>query len=126
MATRALRLCLHPGCGELTREGYCQKHKRPQAPRRESAEWHHWYRLPIWVNDLRPAQLLREPYCRECARIYPPGDPRRRTRATEVDHVIPHRGIWARFIDRRNLQSLCHRHHSIKTMQERNERRAKI
>ena len=129
MAQRPLRLCLHPGCSELTSESYCAKHKpvprRKDSARKESAAWHGWYQLPIWTKDLRPAQLLREPYCRECTRRYPPDDPRHRTRATDVDHITPHRGDWDRFTDRGNLQSLCHRCHSRKTAREMAERAAK-
>jgi 5-methylcytosine-specific restriction protein A len=125
MARKSLRLCLHAGCGVLTREGYCERHRPKEQPRRESASWHPWYGLPIWKDDLRPWQLLHEPFCRECARKYPPGNPRHRTRATDVDHIVPHRGDWVRFTDRDNLQSLCHRCHSIKTMQERSERLSK-
>ena len=107
MALKPLRPCRHPGCSALTREGYGPKHKPPKAPRRASAEYHGWYSLPIWTDDLRPAQLLREPFCRECAARYPPGDPRHWTWASVVDHITPHRGDWAKFIDPTNLQSLC-------------------
>lgn len=125
MAMKPLKLCRHPGCGALTREGYCPKHKPKQAGRRESSQWHDWYRLSIWTKHLRPDQLAREPYCRECARKFPPGDPRHRTRATDVDHIIPHRGCWELFTDPGNLQSLCHSCHSQKTMAEKAERMAK-
>ena len=81
-----------PGVCRPDPGGYCPKHKPQKAPRRVSAEYHSWYSLPIWTDDLRPAQLLREPFCRECAAQYPPGDPRHRTRATVVDHIKPHRG----------------------------------
>ena len=74
--------------------------------------------MPIWTDDLRPEQLMREPFCRICAARYPPGDPRHRTRATVVDHIVPHRGDWARFIDRSNLQSLCKPCHDAKTARE--------
>ena len=112
MAMKPLRPCRHPGCSALTREGYCPKHKPARAPRRASAEYHSWYSLPIWTEDLRPGQLLREPFCRECARQG------LRTPATDVDHVRDHRGDWALFTDRDNLQSLCHSCHSRKTMRE--------
>ena len=85
MALKPLRPCRHPGCRELTRDGYCPKHKPKRAARRASAEWHGWYSLSIWTDNLRPAQLLREPWCRECARRGV------RTRATVVDHVRPHK-----------------------------------
>lgn len=114
MANKPLRPCRKPGCQTLTRDGYCPEHKpKPmQNGRRESAAWHAWYSLPIWTDDLRPAQLLRQPFCRECARSG------RRTRATDVDHIVDHKGDWQRFTDRGNLQSLCHSCHSRKTMQE--------
>ena len=90
-----------------------------QAARRESAQWHSWYSLPVWTDDLRPGQLLREPFCRECARWGI------RTPATDVDHVRDHRGDWALFTDRNNLQSLCPSCHSRKTMREQWQNRRK-
>ena len=47
-----------------------------------------------WRKDLRPTQLMREPFCRECARAG------RRVRATDVDHIVDHKGDWAVFCDR--------------------------
>ena len=119
MAMKPLRPCRHPGCPALPREGYCPKHKPKRAERRASAEYHSWYSLHVWTDDLRPAQLLREPWCRECARHGV------RTRATVVDHVTPHRGDWQLFIDPANHQSLCERCHNRKTARERAEERRK-
>lgn len=112
MAMKPLRPCRHPGCAALTREGYCPRHKPKPAARRASAAYHSWYSLPVWTDDLRPAQLLAEPWCRDCARRGI------RTRATVVDHVQPHRGDWDKFIDRGNLQSLCKGCHDRKTAGE--------
>lgn len=121
MALKPLRPCRHPGCGVLTREGWCPRHKPKERPRSEEAQaWRRWYSLPIWTDDLRPGQLLREPFCRECAKRG------RRVWATDVDHVVDHKGDWAKFTDRDNLQSLCHSCHSRKTMAElRQNRREK-
>lgn len=116
MASKPLRPCKHPGCPELTREGWCPAH-RPKHQRRESAAYHSWYGLPIWTDRLRPAQLLREPFCRECARRG------LRTQATVVDHVRPFRGDWALFVDPANHQSLCKFHHDQKTAREQAEKR---
>lgn len=111
MANRPLRPCRCPGCPELTGDGWCPKH-RPKHQRGASAAYHSWYLLPIWTDDLRPGQLLREPFCRECARRG------LRTPAVDVDHILDHKGDWAVFTDRNNLQSLCHSCHSRKTMLE--------
>lgn len=120
MAMKPMRPCRKPGCPNLTRDGWCPDHKPKAAKRGKSAEWHWMYLLPVWKDDLRPTQLLLEPFCRECAkRGY-------RTRANEVDHVKPHRGDMAIFTDRSNLQSLCHRCHSAKTMREQHEKRRNI
>ena len=119
MAMKPLRPCRHPGCPALTRDGYCPKHKPKRAARRRSAEYHGWYSLPVWTDELRPAQLLREPLCRECARHGV------RTWATVVDHVTPHRGDWGLFIDPANHQSLCEHCHNRKTAREQAEERRK-
>ena len=42
-----------------------------------------------------------------------------------VDHVKPHRGDWALFIDPANHQSLCKHHHDQKTAREQAEERRK-
>lgn len=119
MANKPLRPCRHPGCPELTRTGWCPKHRPKQAPRRESAAWHGWYSLSVWTDDLRHSQLLREPFCRECDRRGI------RTLATVVDHIRPFRGDWALFIDKTNHQSLCKPCHDRKTAKERAEERCK-
>lgn len=114
MPSKPMRPCLHPGCRKLCRGGYCPEHQPPKPTRQHSVmPWHSWYALPIWRETLRPQQLLREPFCRECAAIG------LRVRATDVDHVVPHRGNWELFVHG-ELQSLCHQCHSRKTMRERN------
>ena len=120
MSIKPMRPCRHPGCRELVSNGYCEQHKPKPAARAESAAWHDLYLLPVWKDKLRPAQLAREPFCRECWRSR-----RARVRATEVDHVVPHRGDLQLFLDPENLQSLCHRCHSAKTMRELNSRKNK-
>lgn len=125
MALKPLRPCAHPGCREVTRTGYCDKHRPADRQRRSAAaaDWHGWYGLPIWTQTLRPNHLLREPFCRECtARAARDSRPELyRVRATDVDHITPHRGDWKLFTDPNNLQSLCHSCHSRKTMTEMNE-----
>lgn len=114
MANKPLRPCRHPGCGVLVAGGYCDKHRQLRTSSRsdESKSWHWMYLSPEWVDDLRPGQLLREPFCRECAKR---GE---RVYATDVDHIVDHKGNWDIFTDRNNLESLCHSCHSRKTARE--------
>ena len=50
-----------------------------------------------------------------CVRCFAEG---RYTKATVVDHIIPHRGDRELFWDRSNWQPLCKHHHDVKTMTE--------
>jgi 5-methylcytosine-specific restriction protein A len=99
----------------VTSEGYCPAHK-PKVARKESAAWHHLYTDPRyhWA-ERRADQLIREPFCRECAKRD------LRVPATDADHIVPHRGDVFQFMTGQ-LQSLCHSCHSRKTMQEMNQR----
>src|SRR5688572_18373703 len=67
--------------------------------RRRDRPWRKWYSLRIW-QDIRTAQLTREPLCQRCkprCEIVP---------ATVVHHVEPHRGDWTRFVSG-PFESLC-------------------
>lgn len=108
---KPLRKCARPGCRMLTSEGYCPAHK-PKPVRKESAAWHYLYTDPRYGwQKRRRDQLLAEPWCRACAANGI------RTRATDVDHIVPHRGNVELFM-KGDLQSLCHSCHSRKTMEE--------
>lgn len=113
MANKPLRPCKYPGCSVLVPGGYCQAHRPKDRSQRseESQAWRWMYGTETW-RQLRAGQLLREPWCRECAARGI------RQRATDVDHIAAHRGDWAAFTDPTNLQSLCHSCHSRKTSEE--------
>lgn len=121
MANKPLRPCRQPGCYVLVSSGYCEDHQLKYQDRRseEAQSWRWMYKTNEWINTLRPDQLLREPFCRECARKSV------RTRATDVDHIRDHKGDWALFSDPSNLESLCHICHSKKTARELWQNRAK-
>lgn len=114
MAQKPLRPCAHQGCSVLVRGTWCEKHrpKRTDSRSRAATGWRRLYTTDVWKKQLRPAQLAREPYCRECVRWG------LRVPATDVDHIVPHEGDMALFTDPANLQSLCHRCHSFKTARE--------
>lgn len=69
------------------------------------------YHSKAW-KTLRAKHLRKEPYCRDCM------DNGSRTPATDVDHIIPHKGDPRLFFDDSNLQSLCKPCHSRKTISE--------
>jgi 5-methylcytosine-specific restriction enzyme A len=57
----------------------------------------------------RKQYLRQHPWCVQCA------EHGRRTQATVVDHVVPHKGNTGLFWDEQNWQALCDTHHSRKT-----------
>ena len=119
MAMKPLRPCRHPGCGVLVPGGYCAAHQPKPADRSEEAKsWRWMYGTDTWKR-LRSAQLLAEPFCRECAKRG------LRTQATDVDHIRDHKGDWDIFTDRANLESLCHSCHSRKTAREQHQNERK-
>ena len=112
-----LKKCRRPGCFRMAAEGsdFCDKHQSPPArlvpseDRRESAAQrgygHRWRKLRDWY-------IKAHPLCEECLRQG------RVTKATDVDHIIPHKGDALLLFDVNNLQSLCHECHSRKTAGE--------
>ena len=103
--------CKHPGCAALVPSGtkYCNVH-RPLHPEevRPAAERGYGSR---WRKESR-RYLQAHPLCEQCAKQG------RYVKATDVDHIIPHRGDPKLFWDESNWQPLCHRHHSEKTRRE--------
>jgi 5-methylcytosine-specific restriction protein A len=78
---------------------------QPQSPRKTALERGYNYR---WQKASK--RFLREhPLCVACAAEG------RDESATLVDHVKPHRGDYELFWNEKNWQSLCERHHNLKT-----------
>lgn len=111
MPSRPNTPCRHPGCAALVPYGtkYCEQHRslhtdeaRPAADRGYGRAW----------QKARKRYLAAHPLCVECLKEG------RYTKATDVDHVVPHRGDQRLFWDQSNWQALCHKHHSIKTRNE--------
>ena len=101
------------GCHVLTRERYCDHHKRQTKQEYESTRLsaHQRGYTAQWRAESK-AYLAEHPWCVECEKR---GD---LVRATLVDHVAPHKGNRDLFWDTSNWQSLCARHHNIKTSGE--------
>jgi len=109
MPQAALRVCSHVGCTNLVRSGRCDLH-RSEVIFRRAAERQKLYGTARWQR-IRKIQLAREPWCADCLKrgIYVP--------ATDVDHVIPHKGDKKRFF-LGPFQSFCKSCHSRKTSSE--------
>ena len=103
--------CRHPGCAALVPYGtkYCEKH-RPLHPEDTRSAGSRGYGT-AW-NRARKRYLETHPLCVECLKAG------RYVKATDVDHIKPHRGDSVLFWDQSNWQALCHRHHSMKTRRE--------
>lgn len=101
--------CSYPRCPNLVPVGkrYCEQHKSHEEVRSATARGY-GYR---W-QKARKRFLEAHPLCEECLKRG------RYTEATDVDHIIPHRGNKTLFWDESNWQSLCHRCHSQKTAKE--------
>jgi 5-methylcytosine-specific restriction protein A len=65
-----------------------------------------------WWRRESKVFLARNPLCKHCDELGLV------TAATEVDHIIPHRGNAKLFRDRKNWQALCASCHGRKTASE--------
>lgn len=118
------KLCCDPGCDDLAEIGWprCAEHLAlwhdHQARRKAGAKLGKaarlgaaFYNSAQW-RQLRLRHLAAHPLCADCAAL---GGV---VAATEVDHIVPHRGDRGLMIARSNLQSLCKPCHSRKTARE--------
>jgi len=79
--------------------------------RRPHQPWDKWYGLAVWQKRRRH-QLMVEPFCAICTAQGCPS-----VVATQVDHIVPHRGDWNAF-RLGALQSLCASCHGHKKFAE--------
>lgn len=125
-----LTLCCYPGCHRPVPRGerYCDAHAKAGAKRDAEIEAkakaaRDARRRQVrgttaqrgyggrW-QTLRRRFILQHPYCQECLKQG------KLVEATDVDHIVPHRGCAKLLFDEANLQSLCHECHSRKTAKE--------
>lgn len=107
--------CAEPGCPGLAEAGkmYCSRHagKEPEkAPAEVRSGASRGYGKK-W-QKFRKTYLAVHPLCVECLKEG------KYVMATDVDHIVPHRGDMELFWDMSNLQALCHSCHSKKTNRE--------
>ena len=107
MAIKPKVVCRHPGCPELadSRIGFCPKHTPVVISAAQRGYGKAWQKV-------RKVFLAAHPLCEECKKNG------RYVKATDVDHIKPHRGDRDLFWDMSNWQALCHSCHSKKTARE--------
>ncbi len=112
MSSKPLKPCNQIGCNELTRERYCTAHKRAQAEYDKYRGNSNQRGYDSRWRKARLAYLRSKPLCAECEKEgkFEP--------ATELDHIVPHRGNQKLFWSSSNWQGLCKHHHSVKTATE--------
>lgn len=106
------KFCRKQGCQNLTDSGYCpdhqqqaqayDQHRESAAKRGYDARW----------RKARLNFLKQHPLCVECL------DKGFVIAATDVDHIVAHKGDKQLFWDPKNWQPLCKSHHSMKTVKE--------
>ena len=112
--SRPKRACLVAGClGYAVTGNTCETHRKLKArddQRRRMADepGRAMYNTTRW-RKLREALLARYPACAVC----------RIGSATEIDHIVRHKGNRELFWSLRNLQPICRRCHIAKTVEER-------
>lgn len=121
-----MKVCSYPGCRRLVPIGkkFCAEHqekddeyKAKQEAKRQQKRYEfrdsptkrgYSYR---W-SKVREAFLREHPLCVECLKQG------RITPATDVDHIVPHRGDPELMWNPDNYQALCHSCHAKKTARE--------
>lgn len=104
--------CLEGGCPTLVSSGRCPQHQQPiRAQERRRYTGTPGVNYGRRWRKARARYLGEHPFCVQC----PPSD---LSLATQLDHVIPHDGDYAKFWDETNWQGLCATHHSAKTARE--------
>lgn len=121
---RACTICVVPGCEDVARPGgnRCAEHEAERKARRKAsraaaqrtehaASWRALYADRRW-RHASAGFLRRNKWCADCGALGV------HELATDVDHVVPHKGDRRLFWNRSNWQALCHRCHSRKTARE--------
>lgn len=118
MTMRPLRPCIYPGCRAYASAGgcYCDAHQARMNEQRAARNKMRPTSTQMGYNSrwaqARKAFITAHPLCAECLKKG------KYTPATDVDHIVPHKGNKILFWNRNNWQSLCHSCHSRKTAKE--------
>lgn len=121
MPSAAPRPCAQPGCGVLVRgASRCPKHQAAlEADLQQRSRAHDRQRGGSSARGYGSAwQRARARFLREQPLCVACGERHVISAATEVDHIVPHRGDMSLFWQESNWQPLCKSCHSAKTARE--------
>ncbi len=112
MGRRPLRECRKCGCHELTREGYCDKHKSLKSDRHHIYDKHYrnktaaaFYKSPEWKKARAAAIARANGLCLDCI------DRGVIQQAEMVHHIKPLREHPELALEPSNLRPLCNKCH---------------
>ena len=113
MPPKIPRPCTHPGCGVLTVDRRCERHRKLHRKHQDVARGSahargygaRWQRARLLFLDAHPLCMR----CEAKGRVTP---------ANVVDHIEPHKGNRELFWDESNWQALCAPCHNSKTAKE--------
>ncbi|NEU29946.1 HNH endonuclease [bacterium LRH843] len=119
MNKKPLKPCKKFGCGNLTRNRYCNEHQDEQTKQnryydRYSREERtvRFYASAAWKRLRELIKIRNNGLCQLCLKD------KRIVIGTIVDHIIPIKVNWSLRLDEDNLQLLCQACHNKKTAEE--------
>lgn len=114
--SKPLRPCNRQGCGNLTRDGYCDLHKQAKADSnryydkyQRNKKHDRFYHSGPWIKCRDYIKIRDNGLCQHCL------NSKRIKVGTIVDHIIPLATDWSKRLDEDNLQLLCGGCHNVKT-----------
>lgn len=124
MAYKPMKSCHKIGCPNLTKSKYCESHQ--ELEQQDKADRNKYYDL--YVRDQKSKQfygssewvavrnLMRVQTSNLCCMCL---DENEIVIADVCDHIIPIKVDWNLRLELSNLQMLCHKHHRIKTLEDK-------
>ena len=128
MITIPKKKCDKVNCNNLINfnERYCNEHKELINQSNKDYDSIRYERDRLYVKfynskawrEVRHNTMLRNDFL--CSTCLAEG---KYTKAYVVDHIVELKDDWSKRLDSDNLEPLCHYHHNIKTIREKQKRR---
>ncbi|MFF5993702.1 HNH endonuclease [Lysinibacillus sp. KU-BSD001] len=119
MNQKPLRPCNKPGCGNLTRKGYCESHSNTKSENnryydkyQRNKKHDRFYHSAAWIKCRDYIRIRDTGLCQHCLAD------KRITVGVIVDHIIPLSIDWSKRLEEDNLQLLCGGCHNKKTNED--------